>query len=110
MTEEKKLGKIKAVSVGFGGYDDAMFGVDFCLGGDCWSCGDFWGTWASPPSDGTSWTLADQSKFFADTTRRLIELCKQAKVLETENLVGKPIEITFENMSLKSWRILTECI
>lgn len=38
---EVKLGKINKVKFGSGGYDDAMFGVTFDLGGQGWGVGDF---------------------------------------------------------------------
>lgn len=105
--KEKKLGKITGLSIGFGGYDDAMFGASFSLGNEGWGISDFWGTWAERPAD-AKWSVADQDSHFSDVIRRLMALCRAAKVDSVENLIGKPVEIIIENDRLKSWRILTE--
>jgi hypothetical protein len=107
---ETKLGRIKSAHVGYGGYEDAMFGASFELGGDGWGTGDFWGTWSNPPSSGAKWTLAAQSEIFAETMRKLIDLLTKAKVTRVEDLKDIPIEVVFENQVRKSWRILEEVL
>ncbi len=107
--ERKELGKIMGISFGFGGYDDAMFGASFSLGGSGWGVGDFNGTWAEW-SKHCKWTKADQAKHFADTTLFLRDLCKQANVKDVAKLKGVPVEVTFEDNALKSWRILKEVL
>ena len=42
---EKKIGKIRDLEYGWGGYDGAMLGVTFHLGGQGWGVTDFWGYW-----------------------------------------------------------------
>lgn len=107
---ETKLGKINKVRLGSGGYDDAMFGVSFELGGQGWGVGDFWGTWSSPPSTYAKWTVDDQMQIWNSMVLKLKELMEKAKVNEMNKLVGIPVEITFENNTLKSWRVLEEVL
>ena len=107
---EVKLGKINKVKFGSGGYDDAMFGVTFNLGGNGWGVGDFWGMWSNPPSPHAKWTVEDQMKSRAETMTKLIDLMQKAKVNDLNKLQGIPVEVTFEFKSLKSWRILEEVL
>ena len=109
MSNDTKLGKIQSCRHGFGGYQDAMFGYTFTLGGDGWGVGDFWGTWADRP-DYSKWTDKDQADIFAANAARVRDLLKAAKVSSFSNLEGVPVEIQFEDMRLKSWRILTEVL
>jgi len=105
----KELGKIERVEVGMGGYEDAMFGVSFVLGGKGWGVGDFWGTWANRNEE-AKWTVKEQSEVFAETSRRLIKLLEKAQVQTVGELKGKPVEATFEDQRLKSWRLLDEVL
>ena len=111
----KWLAKIESVRFGYGGYQDAMFGVSFVLSGE-YTTGDFWGTWglSTKVTEYTKWTEEDRSEQFDSTVRRLNRLMMDAKVNHLDQLVGKPIEITNKDDSgfgaMKSWRILTECI
>lgn len=96
---ETMIGKIESIKLGFGGYQDAMFGVSVTLSGKGWSVGDFKGTWGHEPDKFCKWTAEDQSKVFAETT-----------LDDIGRLKGKPIEAEFEDGRLKSWRILTEVL
>jgi len=107
---EKKLGKINRVKFGSGGYDDAMFGITFELGGQDWGVGDFWGTWTGDPSSYAKWTKEDQLRIRGETMGRIIDLMQKAKVNDLNRLQGVPVEITFESMTLKSWRVLEEVL
>lgn len=107
---EKQLGKIQGISVGFGGYDDAMFGVSVSLGSGCWGINDFRGTWGHDPDKRAKWTKEDQIRYFGETMKWLHDLMKAAEVNNVSELKGVPVEITTENNRLKSWRILTEVI
>jgi len=106
---ESRFGKIRSVRFGAGGYDDAMFGFSFDLGGDGWGVGDFWGTW-STRSTGAKWTIEDQNKTFLESLLKVKALLKDAKKNEFSQLVGVPIEVTFNANTLSTWRILTEVI
>lgn len=108
-TERKEIGKIKGVCFGMGGYQDAMFGVSFHLGGKPWGVNDFWGTWARRP-EGAKWTVEDQGKEWLKMCQRVIALLEDAGRHSLDKLEGTPIEATFDGMTLKSWRILTEAL
>ena len=107
---DKKLGKITAIKFGFGGYQDAMFGVTVSMDGAGWGTVDFRGTWADPPSSGAKWTAEDQAVKFAEVTQWIMGLLRGAKVFELNKLVGIPVEVEFVDSTLKNWRILQEVI
>lgn len=108
--ERKELGRIQKITYGFGGYQDAQFGLSVTLGGAGWGVADFHGGWAIKPSDHADWTVGDQDKWFAETARHILRLLKEAKATDVSGLLGKPIEATFDGNLLKSWRILTEVL
>lgn len=109
---EKRIGKIQDVRFGHGGYQDAMIGISFTLGSDkeSWNCGDFWGEWATKRSKECKWTEQDRIDHLGATVMRINKLLDDAKVSNIQQLVGKPIEITFEGQVRKEWRILTEAV
>ncbi len=106
---EKYIGKITSAKLGEGGYDDAMFGFSFGLDSTGGGCGDFWGTWAKRAPD-AKWSEQEQLEIFGKAMARCRDLMKDAKVSDFKDLKGKPIEITFNNGRLHSWRILTEVL
>ena len=106
----KQFGKIRKASYGFGGYQDAQFGISFDLGGEHWGVSDFWGGWADKPTSGAQWTRKDQLAWHAETAERICELLKAAKVNSVAKLPGIPIEVSFDGNLLKSWRVLTEVL
>jgi hypothetical protein len=114
MTEEKFLGKITTVDFGFGGYQDAMIGVSFTLESDKdhWGCGDFKGWWGTDikVDKHTKWSEEDRNKSYSDVVRFINKLLVEAKKRHLHELKGVPVEVIFEDMKLKSWRILTEVI
>lgn len=107
---EKQLAKISSVSVGFGGYDDAMFGVSVAFTHGCWGVNDFKGWWAAKPGKNAKWTREDQIKRWGENMEWLKDLMRDAKVESVAALRNTPVELTLENNQLKSWRILTEVI
>lgn len=110
MNERKELGKIERFEVGFGGYQDAMFGVSIELGGKGWGVGDFKGAWAHKPDKYTKWTKDDQRGIFADAAEFIIATLRDAKKDRVSQLVGVPVEVVFEGNTLKSWRVLKEVL
>jgi hypothetical protein len=106
---EKVLMKIERATCGMGGYQDACFGYSFTFGGSGLGTGDFWGTWAFR-REGVKWTEEDRAKTWAEANLRVIALLEQAHVSDVSKLVGVPVEVTFENQTRKSWRILTEVL
>jgi hypothetical protein len=110
---DKELGKIESVKFGYGGYQDAMFGVTIGLRfGGCMGTVDFKGAWSSDieVNDRTKWTEEDRSKQNDETVRFLNKIMKDANVRNITDLVGIPVEVTSEGMTMKSWRVLTEVI
>ena len=105
----EELGKIAKVTLGSGGYQEAMFGFSFELKGEAWACGDFWGAWTNWSED-CSWTMEDQTNTFVDSFYKVKHLMKEAKVDDFNDLIGKPVKVIFEGNRLSSWRILTEVL
>lgn len=112
MTERKQLGKIQSASFGLGGYQRACIGLHIGLGGDGWGVGageDAWDT-SVKCSEHANWTELDRSNQYDKVVRYVSKLLGDAKVDYVSDLVGVPIEATFEGLTLKSFRILTEVI
>ena len=110
---EKKLGKIESISFGLGGYQGAMIGLHVTLGDGSWGVGDSRVNWDSEQikwTENTQWSESDRDKWFADITRYVSKLLKEAKVDSVDKLKGKPVEATFNGNTLKEWRILTEVL
>ena len=109
---EERIGKIKSVKFGFGGYDDTQFGLGVSLGSDkdSWGVGSFDGYWSMKPTTNAQWNIEDQDAGFALTCRNIMALLKDAKITDVSDLAGVPVSVTFEGNVLKSWRILTEAL
>jgi hypothetical protein len=110
--KDKVLMKIESIKFGYGGYQDAMFGLSISLSGSGSGVGDFKGTWGidTECGDRCKWTEKDREKQFADSVRFLNKILLDAKKRTLDQLKGVPVEVEFENSTLKSWRILTEVI
>lgn len=109
----KELGKIQSVRFGFGGYQDAMFGLSLTFEGKGWGVSDFIsGGWGSSITSGDSckWTEHDRNITRASMVERIDKILTDAKVDSVDKLKGRPVELTFDNMDLKEWRILTEVL
>lgn len=111
---EKRIGKIKRIYVGLGGYQDAMLGLSVELGSDVdgWGVGDFKGFWGPgiKHSPSCRWTEQSRMDQHAETMMLIGQLLSSAKVSKVEQLNGKPVEVTFDGNCLKSWRLLTEVL
>jgi hypothetical protein len=106
----KVLGKIRDIRIGYGGYDDAMFGVSFWLDNEHGTCGDFWGGFPMKCEGRSDKFKEGDMQILRDTFIKLNDYMDQAKVTDAMDLKGKPIEVELDNMKLVSWRILTEVI
>jgi hypothetical protein len=107
---KKSIGKITSIKFGFGGYQDVQFGITIIINtkiGCC--CTGMW-CWAHKPDEYCKWTTSDQDKRYMEIMRYVIKLMQDAKVNEIHELIGKPIEATWHNNMLESFRILTEAI
>lgn len=107
---EKRLGKIQEAEFGMGGYQDVCFGLSVTLGNDGWGVRDFKGPWSQSikADEHKKWTERDRDAELAEMAKFVDNLLRDAKVDYVSQLVGVPVEVTFEGMALKSWRILTE--
>lgn len=113
VTERKELGKITAARMGFGGYQDAMVGLTIAIGGNGWAVhAPFVGAWADSikPGHGAEWNETHRERNRAQAMIMLERTLVDAKKRDVSELVGTPVEVTFEGMTLKSWRVLTEVL
>lgn len=110
MEKLDSLGKIQSVKFGSGGYQNAQFGIWFTFGADGWGVSDGMGVWQGKPSDSAKWTEQDKKEKMFEIMEYIERLLKEAKVSEVHELEGVPVEIKWDGMALKSWRILTEVI
>ncbi len=108
----KELGKIKSVTFGYGGYQDAMFGISFTFSGEGWGVSTGKHMWAIDMecSKNCKWSEEDRSKKFDEIVRYINQLMIDAKIRDINRLRGIPIEARFEGQTIKSWRILTEVL
>jgi hypothetical protein len=110
---EKILGKISKVHFGIGGYQDAMLGIHFSFSSSSTGVSTtraYWDANMIEVSTHAKWTEEDRRKEYANIMYYVSDLLKDAKVQDVMQLVGKPVELTVEFNTLKSWRILTEVI
>jgi len=107
---EKKLGKIESVSFGHGGYQNCMIGISFDLSCGIYNVGDFWGDWNLERSKDAKWTEQDRIDNLGKMVMKINDLLSEAKVASIDKLKGVPIEVTFDGLRLKEWRILTEVL
>ena len=58
----------------------------------------------------TMWTEEDRDRQYVSIVRRVSDVLMQAKKTDVSKLVGTPVELTIEDNTLRSWRVLTEVI
>ena len=107
---EKVLGKITHATFGFGGYQDCQFGFSVSLEGESTGCSDFKGFWGHEPLKGAKWDGGDRAGYWNDMLLELRDILEDANAYTVDQLVGKPVEIVYEDRMLKSWRILKEVL
>lgn len=113
MTTKTELGKIDTVKFGLGGYQGAMIGLHFTFsfkGAGVGTSKCAWDPERIEWSKNCKWTEEDRDKQYAEIIRYLSKLLKEAKVEDVTALKGIPVEVTFEDNTLKSWIILTEVL
>lgn len=104
-----ELGKISAIKVGL---DDGWLGIKFVLEGTGW------GVTTSNPNGGAwfirpphaKWSVEEQKTRLGEDLLYIGQLLTDAKVTDINNLIGKPIQATFNGSVLCNWRILTEVL
>ena len=111
---EKKIGKIQNIRLGYGGYQDAQFGltVDLYSSKEYWGVTDFKGFWSTSHKCDKSckWSEKDRDESFAKIMRFINQLLTESNKHSLDELKNVPVEVTFDGMTLKSWRILTEVL
>lgn len=109
---EKRIGKIKSISFGFGGYQDAEIGVSVTLGSDAdgWGIGEFRGYWSGNRDERCKWSEQERLEHLGGVCLWVRNLLNFAKKQSLGQLVGVPVEVTIDGNTLKDWRILTEAI
>lgn len=111
---EKKIGKISNIRLGYGGYQDAQFGltVELYSSKECWGVTDFKGFWSigTKCDKNCRWTENDREKSFAGVMILVNKLLEETNKESLDQLKGIPVEVTFDGITLKSWRILTEAL
>lgn len=105
-----ELGRIQHAKFGFGGYQDAMMGLSITIGGKSWSCSDFKGAWGIERSDYAKWSEDDRLRSLGEACMFLKGLLEKSHMQDVSQLVGLPIEATFDGTLLKSWRLLEEVL
>lgn len=107
---ETFLGKIKEVKLGYGGYQGAQFGFTFWLEGKGSSVVDFKGHWAVERSEHCKWTEEDRLLKLGRDVMYIKNLLSKSKKKSLDELKGVPVEVTLEDNTLHSWRILEEVL
>lgn len=115
MVIKKELGQIQEVRFGHGGYQDVQMGLWLTMG----KKGGGWGVatsinagWsmAMERQENAKWTEQDRLNNYAKAMKEISELLVKAKVDDVTKLKGIPVEVTFENNVLASWRVLEEVL
>ena len=105
-----ELGRIQKAAFGWGGYQEVMIGLSITFGGKSWGCGDFKGAWGVERTEFSQWSEEDRLRQLGEACMFLRDLLKSAGKTSVEQLVGTPIEATFEGTKLVSWRVLDEVL
>jgi len=109
-TLRKELGKISSARWGMGGYQDAMIGLslDFSMKGS--GVGEFYGSWTTKRDKYTKWSEENRLIEIGKAGMKVAELLELIGGTDVNDLVGTPVEITFDGNRLHSWRVLKEVL
>jgi hypothetical protein len=111
---KKELGKIQSVDFGLCGYQGACIGISLSFKFD--DCGgvatdkSFWDANTVSVTEGSQWNEKTRDEKYAEIMRYVSKLLDDANVSSVNDLKGIPVELEFDGMVLKDWRILTEVI
>ncbi len=107
----KELGRIKSATFGLGGYQECQIGFWLTLGGEGWGVSaSGGGAWAIERTEHCKWTEEDRAREVAKAAMKLADTLRLAKKERVQDLVGVPVECTFDGNLLKDWRVLTEVL
>lgn len=114
---ETKYGKILSFEIGYGGYNDAMFGATVTLGGNGWATVDFINAgWfenisPNPDPDKGGWRESDRANMRASFVRKLDKILSESKKTHVSELQGVPVIVLFDEIGkLNHWEILVEVL
>jgi hypothetical protein len=106
----KVLGKIAYARFGWGGHENAMLGLSISFSMKGTGVGTFDGAWGIEWSEQVKWTEESRLTSLGKVTMRLGALLKMINKLDAKDLVGTPVELTFDGTRLVEWRILEEVL
>ena len=110
---ETRIGKIESVTFGIGGPQDACLGLHLTFSGKGWCAGTALAAWdytLIKRSERTKWTEESRNEEFINILKRVSDTLAKAKVSSVEKLKGIPVELTFEDNTLREWRVLDELL
>lgn len=110
---ETKLGKISKVEFGLCGCQECELGLWVCLdmkGSGVQDTKAVWDANKIKHTDSCKWTEESRNNDYAEIMRYVSDLLAAAKVDSVSKLKDIPVEVKFEGMQLKSWRILSEVL
>lgn len=94
----KCLGKIQSIDLQLS-ESNRQIEIWLSLGGEGWGV-----------NDGFTPGFMEGRGMEGEKSPRIVNLLQDAKVRKLSQLINKPVEATFEENMLKSWRILTEVL
>jgi hypothetical protein len=106
----KELGKITSASFGLGGYQDCQIGLWLTFGGKAWGVSAGQGAWSTKHTEHCEWTEEGRLREIGQAGIKLAELLKATHKTDVSQLVGVPVECTFDGGRLTDWRLLTEVL
>ncbi len=104
----RKFGKITRAKWGVHIDRPFLFGLYLAFGGSCWGV-----------STHEVLNISPECEYSDDVTKesemerviaKTVELLKSAKVHTIDELIGKPVEVTFNGTTISSYRILEEVL
>ena len=111
---ETVLGKIVKAELGFGGYQESQLGlfVELSFNKCSFVCDFITGGYKESiqVTEFSKWIEEDRSKDRIDFLKKLDNILESANIQYVSELVNVPVEMTFEGLLLKNWRVLTEVI
>lgn len=106
----RELGKISSVRFGWGGYQDAQLGLSLSFSMKGSGVGTFVGAWGIERSEYAKWTEEDRLRQLGEAVMKLGSMLSKAHKTDVTQLVGIPVELTFEGNTLHDWRLLEEVL
>jgi hypothetical protein len=108
MPQEKELGKISKAEFGMVYDREFLFGLLLTFEGKGWGVSDHYLVNIHPDCKWPSET--EKLEAMAEVLQKTHKLLQDAKAYTVSQLIGKPVEITFENRVIKGFRILAEVL